>query len=123
MIADALPPKIAALLPADQLALLHRELRQLEEPPRYAQPARSDWLGAAGVCILVFSATLPVVVPFMFITDATLALRASNAVAIVMLFLCGWLFGHYSGFHRTMTGLGMVFFGLALVLTAIALGG
>jgi hypothetical protein len=123
MIAEALPPKIAALLPADQLALLHGELRRLEEPSRYATPGRSDWLGAVGVCVLVFTATLPVVVPFMLIAEAKLALRASNAVAIVMLFLCGWVFGHCAGFPRMVTGLGMVVVGSALVAMAIALGG
>ena len=105
MIAEALPPKVAALLPMDQLARLHRELQRLAEPPRYVLPERGDWLGAAGVCGLVFSATLPVVVPFMLITDAKVALRASNAVAIAMLFLCGWVFGHCAGFPRPVTGL------------------
>jgi hypothetical protein len=123
MIATALPPKIAELLPVDQLARLHRELQRLPEPPRYATLERRDWIGATGVCLLVFLATLPVLVPFMLIGDARLALRVSNAVAIAMLFLCGWAFGQCAGLHRLAAGLAMVFVGLALVALAIALGG
>lgn len=123
MIATALPPKIAALLPIDELARLHRELLLLPEPPRYATPERRDWLGAAGVCLLVFFATLPVLAPFVLIGDARLAIRVSHAIAVAMLFLCGWAFGRCAGLRPLATGLVMVVVGLVLVALAIALGG
>jgi VIT1/CCC1 family predicted Fe2+/Mn2+ transporter len=56
-------------------------------------------------------------------TDARLALRVSNAVAIVMLFFCGYAFGYRSGLRPWATGLSMVALGGALVGVAIALGG
>jgi hypothetical protein len=59
----------------------------------------------------------------MFIGDARVALRVSNAVAIVMLFLCGYLFGHHTGLRPWITGLSSVAIGGALVVIAIALGG
>jgi VIT1/CCC1 family predicted Fe2+/Mn2+ transporter len=59
----------------------------------------------------------------MFIGDARVALRISNAVAIVMLFLCGFLFGQHSGLRPWVTGLWSVIIGGGLVTVAIALGG
>jgi VIT1/CCC1 family predicted Fe2+/Mn2+ transporter len=75
------------------------------------------------VCLLVFLCTFPVVIPFMLMTDPEIALRVSNAVAIAMLFLCGYAFGRHSGVHPWAMGLSMVAFGVALVAVAIALGG
>jgi hypothetical protein len=40
-----------------------------------------------------------------------------------MLFLCGFIFGRYSGFRPVAMGLSMVALGGALVGVAIALGG
>jgi VIT1/CCC1 family predicted Fe2+/Mn2+ transporter len=76
-----------------------------------------------GLCLLSFLSTFPIVIPFIFISDARLALRVSNAVAIVMLFCCGYAFGCRSGIRPWAAGLSMVAFGSALVGVAIAPGG
>jgi VIT1/CCC1 family predicted Fe2+/Mn2+ transporter len=52
-----------------------------------------------------------------------LALRVSYAVAIVMLFCCGYVFGIHSGLRPWAAGLSMVAVGGALVGVAVALGG
>ena len=52
-----------------------------------------------------FLATFPVVIPFIFLSDAKLALRASYAVAIVMLFCSGYVFGYHSGLRPWAAGL------------------
>ena len=67
--------------------------------------------------------TFPVVIPFIFVSDPKLALRVSYAVAIVMLFCCGYAFGYHSGLRPWAAGLSMVAFGSALVAVAVALGG
>jgi VIT1/CCC1 family predicted Fe2+/Mn2+ transporter len=95
----------------------------LPEPPKRPSLTKTDWVGALGVCLLVFLSTFPVAVPFIFIGDARLALRVSNAIAIVMLFLCGYLFGQYAGLRPWVAGLCCVAIGGALVMVAIALGG
>jgi hypothetical protein len=123
MIAQALPPLIASLLPREQLELLRVKLRQLPEPPTYVLPERSEWMGAAAVCLLVFLSTIPVLVPFIFIADVTFALRTSNAIAVTMMFLLGCAFGHYAGFRPLRVGFLMVLIGSTLVALAIALGG
>ena len=73
--------------------------------------------------MLSFLSTFPIIIPFIFFSDARLALRVSNAVAIAMLFLCGFTFGHYAGFRPVAMGLSMVALGSAFVGVAIALGG
>lgn len=82
-----------------------------------------DLRGAIGVFLLVFASTLPVVLPFVFITDPGVAKRVSAAVAIVMLFLCGYTWGRYAGLRPWRAGLVMVLLGLAVEAVVIALGG
>jgi VIT1/CCC1 family predicted Fe2+/Mn2+ transporter len=76
-----------------------------------------------GICLLSFLPTFPIVIPFILIDDARLALRVFNAVAIAMLFVCGYAFGYCAGFRPWATGLSTVAVGAALVGVAIALGG
>jgi len=51
------------------------------------------------------------------------ALRVSNAIAIVMLFVAGYAFGRMTGRHPWLVGISMVVLGLILVGLTIALGG
>src|SRR5262245_28937735 len=120
IVADALP--LASALTPAQLEPLRTRLRELPEPPR-PRLAKSDWLGGLAICLLSFLATFPIVIPFLVIADARLALRVSNAVAIAMLFTCGFMLARFAGFRPLPAGLAMVAFGAALVAVAIALGG
>ena len=123
IIADALPPGLAALLPPDQIELMRQKLQQGPEPSPGRRLTKRDWTGALGLCLLSFLATFPVVIPFLFLSDARLALRVSYAIAIVMLFGCGYVFGVRSGLRPWAAGLAMVAVGSALVGVAVALGG
>ena len=122
VIADALPPELASVLPAEQLELMRQKLQLMPEPERQRLTKR-DWTGALGLCLLSFVATFPVVIPFVFLSDAKFALRVSYAVAIAMLFCCGYAFGVHSGIKPWAAGLSMVAVGSALVGIAVALGG
>ncbi len=122
-IAEALPPELASILPPEQLELLRQKLQQLPKPSGAPRLTKRDWIGALGLCLLSFLATFPVVIPFIFLSDAKLALRTSYAVAIVMLFCCGYVFGYHSGLRPWAAGLSMVAVGSALVGVAVALGG
>jgi hypothetical protein len=123
LIAGALPPLVASILEPAELESMRQRLQRLPEPPEHARLRRNDWLGAAGVFLLVFLSMLPVAIPFMFMHDAVPALRVSNAIAIVMLFLSGYAFGRMTGRHPWAVGISMVLLGAALVALAIALGG
>lgn len=123
LIADSLPPVIASILQPEELERMSLRLRELPEPRDQARLSREDWLGAVGVFLLVFLSTFPVVIPFLFMHNAGPALRASNAVAIGMLFLTGYFFGRISGRHPWLVGISMVVLGLILVGLTMALGG
>ena len=123
IVADALPPLIASVVPLEQLELMRQKLHQLPEPPERPALVRRDWVGALGLFLISFLSTFPIVIPFIFMGDARVALRVSNVVAIVMLFFCGYVFGYRSGLRPWAAGLLMVAVGCALVGVAIALGG
>lgn len=123
LVANALPPAIASVTERAELDTIIQRLRELPEPPAYARLQRDDWLGGLGVFLLVFLCTFPVVLPFLFMHNAVPALRVSNVIAIVMLFLTGYAFGRLSGHRPWLFGISMVFLGLILVGMTIALGG
>jgi hypothetical protein len=122
LVADALPPLVASIVEPTELESMRRKFYQLPEPapPRLTT---SEWLGALGIFLLSFLSTFPIVIPFLIIGDARLALRVSNIVAVAMLFLCGFMFGRYAGFRPAAMGIAMVALGGTLVGVAIALGG
>ena len=105
------------------MGCLTSRARSAAGPPVPPRLTRDDWRGAQAVFLLVFLATLPVVLPFLFVSDAMRALRVSNAIAIVMLFITGYAFGQRIGARAWLSGLVMVVLGCVLVGITIALGG
>ena len=97
VIADALPVPVAAVVSRDELESMRLKLTGLPEPPAAPSLTSDDVLGALAVCLWVFLSTVPVVIPFLFVSDVQPALRMSNAVAIAMLFLCGYAFARSIG--------------------------
>jgi VIT1/CCC1 family predicted Fe2+/Mn2+ transporter len=122
-IAHAIPPVLASLLETAELDAIHAKLKKLPTPPKYARLGKDDWLGAFAVFLLVFVATLPVTIPFMFMEDTFRAMRASNAVAVTMLFAAGYGYGRLIGRSPWVVGVSMVAIGLAIVALTIFLGG
>jgi VIT1/CCC1 family predicted Fe2+/Mn2+ transporter len=123
ILADSFNPALALALSNEQLESMRQNLRQMSEPLKRPGLTKRDWLGAGGLCLLCFLSTFPIALPFIFVSDARLALRISNAVAVALLALCGYAFGHRSGIPPWVTALVMVAFGGAMVGVAIALGG
>ncbi len=123
LIGGALPPILAGVLQPTEYATLRQRLGELPEPPTVARLGRDDWRGAAGVFLLVFLSTLPVVLPFTFMHDIAPAMRVSNAIAVTMLAFAGVGFARITGRNSWVVGIGMVVFGSLLVALTIALGG
>ena len=123
LIADHLPPLIASVMTPDELDSIRGRLAALPFPERRPTLTRDDLRGALGVFLLVFLSTFPIVIPFLLMRDARPAVRVSNAVAIVLLYIAGSSVGRFSGFRPWKTGLGMVAVGLILVALTMALGG
>jgi hypothetical protein len=123
IIGAALPPLLASVLPQAEYRMMRQKLNELPDLPAHPRLAKEDWLAAGRIFLLVFFSTLPVTIPFLLVGDAILALRISNAVAILMLFGCGYAFGRFSGFRPWRVGVLMVLVGALLVGLTIALGG
>ncbi|MCU0305786.1 MAG: VIT1/CCC1 transporter family protein [Thermoanaerobaculales bacterium] len=124
LIADALPPGLASAVEPADLETMRQRLIRLPEPPDHAGLGKDDWLGGLVVFLLVFFATFPVAVPFMLMSHASAALRVSNAIAILMLFMLGYQSGRRAGRKRPwIMGIVMVVIGAAFVTLTVALGG
>ena len=123
IISDALPPVVASIMTVSEMDSLRTGLLAIRSLPARPSIERDDWLQALGIFLLVFLSTFPVVIPFMIFNEAQLALRASNLVAIVMLFGVGFVLARHGGYRPVLTGVSMVLLGVFLVGIAIALGG
>ena len=123
LIADALPPVVASVLEPADLDRMRERIMGLPAPPARARLRAEDWRGAVAVFLLVVFSTLPVVVPFLFVADATRALRISNLIAVVMLCAAGVAYGRHAGQSPWLVGVAMVLLGAGLVAMTIALGG
>ncbi len=123
-ISEALPGKLGDAIGPEGLEDMRRRLITLPDQPASASRlGREDFTGALGVFLLVALSTFPVVVPFMFISETAYAMRASNAVALVILYIGGYELGRYSGRIAWRTGLAMAAVGAVLVSIIMALGG
>jgi hypothetical protein len=122
LIADAMP-LVGSVLEPSELEAMRLRLKQLPEPAARARLSKDDWGGALGVFLWVFLSTFPVTIPFILMRDAMPAMRVSNAIAVVLLFVAGYTFGRITGRPPVLVGMAMVVFGAVLVGLTIALGG
>ena len=123
LINDAMSPDLASVVTETEVEAIRRRFIQLPEAAGRARLRFSDYRAAAGVFLLVFLSTFPVVLPFVFISRPGLALRVSNVVAIIMLFLTGYAYGNYAGYRPLRVGFWMVLVGIAMVGLTIVPGG
>ena len=122
-IAGALPEALANMLQPEEFETIRRCVHRLPDPAAHPRLRKGDWHGALAVFLWVFVSTFPVVIPFIILRNAALALRMSNGVAVMMLFLTGFAFGRSAGYHPWTLGFSMILLGSALVGITIALGG
>jgi len=84
---------------------------------------KDDLLGAFTSFWLVVLTSVPAAIPFLLLDNARVALRASNAILLGLLFITGWLFARYTLGKPWVVGLSFLIGGGVLVALAIALGG
>ena len=123
VITDALPPVVASVLTETELESMRQRLSTAFDVPARPWLTKHDFRSALGVLLLVFLSTFPIVLPFIFMTSATRALRVSNLIAIVILFISGYWLGRYTGGRPWLLGISMVVIGVILVGITIAMGG
>ena len=123
IVARTLPSAVASVLTPADLDRIRLGLSRMPDPTERVGLEREDWLGAVAVFLLVFVSTIPVVLPFVILQDAVVALRISNAIAVAMMFVTGYAFGRAAGYRPWMMAGSMVLLGAVLVALTIALGG
>ena len=123
IVGDEIPPLLASVLGPGGPARLRAAVAALPEPAPRVQLDREVWTGAVGVFLFVFLSTLPVVLPFVLFSELFTAMRVSNAIAIAMLFWCGWRLARFTNGRPLRFGLAMVLLGVVLVAVTLALGG
>ena len=122
-IADALPPVINSVMETEGLEQIRNKLTNLANTTASVKLTANDIKKAIALFLLIVISTFPVVVPFVFIHDTKVALRVSNAIAIIMMFLCGWSVAKYVGFSKWIMSIALTIIGIILVVITIALGG
>ncbi len=110
--------------PAQRTALYRDVIGQVRGSER-RQPrlTRADFYAAIGIFWLVFASSFPAALPFLVIDDPWVALRASNALLIGILFWVGYKWAGYTNIRPWYAGLVLVAISVALVAIAIPLGG
>ena len=120
---DEFQPIMTSLMTDEELDHMSERIRKLPEPSKRLLLTGKDLLAGVEIFLFVFLCTLPVALPFMFAKDITFALRASNGVALIMLFIGGYLLAGYAGFRRILTAIIYTLIGVFLVSVTMALGG
>ena len=122
-IAGSLPSAVASVLKTEELDDIRNRMINLPELPPVVWVTVRDIKRSLLIFLLMFISTLPIVIPFIFIKDTQIALRVSNLVAVVIMFLCGWSVAKYVGFNKWIMSISMTLIGVLLVLITIVLGG
>jgi len=125
IIRNQVEPELETLAgPEDRESLYRAMLKHLGQAgaPRTGLE-KADLYGGLACFWLVFVSCLPAAAPFLLFSKPALALRVSNFLLIVMLYIVGRKWAAYTGANGLVVGLAMVAIGLLLVGIAIVLGG
>jgi VIT1/CCC1 family predicted Fe2+/Mn2+ transporter len=125
IINEELDPVVGALLADPERAqvagwVLAKVRTLTPQPLRITQ---DDLYGALASGLLVFLATLPVAAPFLLVDDPWQALRLSNLVCVLMLFVVGYRWAWHTRTNPVVAGLALMVIGLVMVAVTVALGG
>jgi hypothetical protein len=125
LIQDEVEPELQELLDSQQADALSRSVLKHIAQAKIATKmlTKDDIYGAIACFWLVFMSCLPAAIPFLIFSQPRFALRVSNFLLLVMLFLVGQKWAQYAGTNRLAAGSAMVMIGLILVGVAILLGG
>jgi hypothetical protein len=122
-ISAELPPVVASVLNSTELETLRQRIMRNEKASGRIAITKEELKAGGQIFLLVFLSTLPIVVPFLLMSNMRTALRVSNGIAIILMYCCGWLLGRYASRNPWTAGLIMSAVGVAMVLLAIYLGG
>jgi hypothetical protein len=110
---------------AEDRAAFHRSLLDLlrNAGAERAHFRREEFVAATIIMVLVSATALPGLLPLLLMDHTDTALRAANALQVVLLFVIGFRWARYTGTPGWRGALIVGLLGVALVLVAVALGG
>jgi len=120
---DEVQPAIAGLMTDQELSDLSNRLKKLPVPSKTNVITGTDLMAGLQIFMLVFLCTFPVAIPFGIFDNLEVAMRASNGVALLLLFIGGFMLAKYAGFRPGITAIVYTLIGVALVALTMALGG
>lgn len=120
---EELQPVVASLLTDDELDNLTDRTKKLPAPQKSQLLTAKDLLSGVQIFLLVFLCTLPVALPFAMMTQVSVAMRVSNGIALLLLFIGGYRLAGYAGFRPFATAIAYSLIGILLVVVTMALGG
>ncbi len=123
LLRSEIQPLIAALMDDKEMNMLSEKLKLLPKPSNKHLLTIHDFKSALFIFLLVFLCTFPVAIPFILFDEVAIALKASNGVALILLFICGYILAKYAGFKPLLTALAYTLIGVLLVSITYALGG
>jgi VIT1/CCC1 family predicted Fe2+/Mn2+ transporter len=123
IVESELGPLIRRAIGTDGVDRIRAAIHELERVPQRPSFEWGDVKAGLLIFALVFLSTFPVVLPFVLFDDVMRAKRISAAVAIGLLFLCGYTWGKHAGLRPTPVGIAMVILGAAIEAAIISLGG
>lgn len=116
-------PLVSSLMTDEEFDHLSDRLKKLPVPSIRNLLTLKDLVTGVEIFLLVFLCTFPVALPFALHNNIGPAMRISNGVALVMLFLGGFILAGYAGFSRLLTALIFMAIGVLLVTLTMSLGG
>jgi VIT1/CCC1 family predicted Fe2+/Mn2+ transporter len=126
-IADELDFILDPITTEEDRQALYREVHEYLRDDGRTQPVgfrRADFVEAATLALLAVVVVLPALAPFVLLPDNVgLAIRLSNVISFVMLFVAGYRWGKYTGGSPWKTGLVLSGVAVLMVAVAIPLGG
>ncbi len=123
IVAASLLPGLAAVLDEDDLERLRIRLLDAPVPAGAPRLGLDDYRAALAVFVLVVLATFPVVLPYLVVDNVVRAVRLSQAIALVVLFVAGAALARHSGGSVWRIGTVVSAVGAMLIAVLVALGG
>jgi len=114
---------MANFMSDEEIDHMMERMKKLPPPPKTQLIGWKDLVVAVEIFGLVFVCTLPVALPFAFMTELGLALLISKGIALLFLMIGGYALAGYAGFPRIPTALAYTIIGLLLIAATASLGG
>lgn len=123
IIKESLPPLYSHILHEKELNDLRINLQTIPDLPKRVPLTWQDLKGAFAIFVLVFVSTFPATIPFIFMSDVAEAMRWSNFIGLLLLFITGFYIGKVGGYRPLLVGISVCIIGALVVVLTIALGG